>query len=73
MNEYRQTPWILWPFSTLWRLLSWILTLTGRFVIILLGIIFMIVGVIVTLTIIGAIIGVPLFLFGILLVFRGLF
>jgi hypothetical protein len=33
----------------------------------------MIVGVIVSLTIVGLIIGVPLFLFGLLLVFRGLF
>ena len=73
MSEYKQTPWILWPFTALWRLVSWILALTGRFIIILLGIIFMVVGVLVTMTIIGAFVGVPLFLFGVLLVFRGLF
>jgi hypothetical protein len=73
MTEYRRTPWIVWPFVALWRLLSWILELTGRFVAILLGIVFMIVGVIVTLTVIGAFVGVPMFLFGVLLVFRGLF
>jgi len=47
--------------------------MTGRLVAILLGIVFMVVGVIATLTVIGAIIGVPMFLFGVLLVFRGLF
>ena len=73
MAEQKKTPWFLWPFAALWRLVTWILELTGRFVAILLGIVFMIVGVIVTLTVIGAIVGVPLVLFGVLLVFRGLF
>ena len=62
MAEQTKTPWLSWPFVALWRL-----------VVILLGIVFMAVGVIATLTVIGAIIGVPMFLFGVLLVFRGLF
>lgn len=73
MAEQTKTPWLLWPFVALWRLVTWILAMTGRLVAILLGIVFMIVGVIATLTVIGAIIGVPMFLFGVLLVFRGLF
>ena len=73
MAEQTKTPWLLWPFVALWRLVTWILAMTGRLVAILLGIVFMVVGVIATLTIIGAIIGVPMFLFGVLLVFRGLF
>ena len=73
MAEQKKTPWFLWPFVALWRMVTWILELTGRFVAILLGIVFMVVGVIVTLTVIGAIVGVPMFLFGVLLVFRGLF
>jgi hypothetical protein len=73
MPEQTKTPWLLWPFVALWRLVTWILAMTGRLVAILLGIVFMVVGVIATLTVIGAIIGVPMFLFGVLLVFRGLF
>jgi len=73
MAEQTKTPWVLWPFVALWRLVTWILAMTGRLVAILLGIVFMVVGVIATLTVIGAIIGVPMFLFGVLLVFRGLF
>jgi len=73
MAEQTKTPWLLWPFVALWRLVTWILAMTGRLVAILLGIVFMVVGVIATLTVIGAIIGVPMFLFRVLLVFRGLF
>ncbi len=73
MAEKTKTPWLLWPFVALWRLVTWILAMTGRLVAILLGIVFMVVGVIATLTVIGAIIGVPMFLFGVLLIFRGLF
>ena len=73
MAEQTKTPWLLWPLVALWRLVTWILAMTGRLVAILLGIVFMVVGVIATLTVIGAIIGVPMFLFGVLLVFRGLF
>ncbi len=73
MAEQTKTPWLLWPFVALWRLVTWILAMTGRLVAILLGIVFMVVGVIATLTVIGAIIGVPMFLFGVLLIFRGLF
>ncbi len=65
--------WLLWPFAALWRLLALIVELTGRFVAMALGIVFMIVGVIVSLTVIGAIVGVPLALIGLLLFFRGLF
>lgn len=66
-------PWFLWPFAALWKLLAVIVELTGRFVAMVLGIVFIIVGVIVSLTIIGAIVGVPLAIIGLLLVLRGIF
>jgi hypothetical protein len=56
----------------LWRLLAGIITITGRLVAILLGVVFIIVGIILSLTIVGAILGIPLGLFGLLLVVRGL-
>ena len=73
MSEESKTHWIFWPFVALWRLVTGILELTGRFVAILLGVVFMAVGGLLSVTIVRAILGVPLFLFGVLLVFRGLF
>ena len=67
------TPWYLWPFVFIWKLLATIVELTGRFVAMVLGIVLVIVGVIVSLTIVGAIVGVPLALIGLLLFLRGLF
>jgi hypothetical protein len=69
----KRVPWFVWPFWVIWRLVVTIVELTGRLVAVILGLVLMIVGVIVSLTIVGLIIGVPLFLFGMLLVFRGLF
>ncbi len=66
-------PWYLWPFAAIWKLLSVIVELTGRFVAMVLGIVFIVVGVIVSLTIIGAIIGIPLAIIGLLLLLRGIF
>jgi hypothetical protein len=59
-------PWYLWPFVA-------IVELTGRFVAMLIGFVLVVVGVIVSLTIVGAIVGVPLALVGFLLFLRGLF
>jgi hypothetical protein len=64
---------LTWPFVALWRLLALILDLTGRLLTIVLGVVLMIVGVIVSLTVIGAVVGIPILLFGFLLVVRGLF
>jgi hypothetical protein len=72
-HQKHSTPWYLWPFTAIWRLLATIVELTGRFVAMVLGIVLVIVGVIVSLTIVGAIVGVPLALIGLLLFLRGLF
>ena len=69
----RHPSWVLWPFILLWKLLATIVELTGRFVAMILGIVLIIVGVIVSLTIVGAIVGIPLALIGLLLLLRGIF
>lgn len=69
----KHIPWYLWPFAALWKLLAVIVELTGRFVAMVLGIVFIIVGVIISLTIVGAIVGVPLAIIGLLLLLRGIF
>jgi hypothetical protein len=74
MNDTkRPIPWYLWPFWLIWKLVVGIIEFTGRIVGAILGLVLMIVGVIVSLTIVGLIIGAPLILFGFLLVLRSLF
>jgi hypothetical protein len=65
--------WAWWPLVALWKLLATIVEMTGRFVAIVLGLVFMLVGALVSLTIVGAIIGIPLFIVGLLLTLRGIF
>lgn len=69
----KRIPWYLWPFWALWRLVTLILAATGRLVAVILGLVFIIVGFVLSATIIGAIIGIPLIIFGFLLTIRGLF
>jgi hypothetical protein len=71
-HPHHHTHWLLWPVVALWRLLAGIITLTGRFVAMLIGVVFIFVGVLLSLTIVGAILGIPLALFGLLLIVRGL-
>ena len=73
MSEERKPHWIWWPFVAVWRLVTWIFELTGRMLAMLLGLVLIIVGTLVSLTVIGAVVGVPIGVFGILLVLRGLF
>ncbi len=66
-------PWFLWPFYAVWRLVTFILNATGRLLCAVLGIALMVVGSTVTLTIVGAPLGIPLVLLGVLLLVRALF
>jgi hypothetical protein len=72
-NSQKHIPWYLWPFAALWKLLAVIVELTGRFLAMVLGIVFIVVGIIISLTIVGAIIGIPLAIIGLLLLLRGMF
>jgi hypothetical protein len=72
-HEKHQTPWYLWPFVAIWKLLAVIVEMTGRLVAMIIGIVLMIVGVLVSLTIVGAIVGVPLAIVGLLLFVKGIF
>lgn len=66
-------PWIFFPFVLVWRLVAGIVGLVGRIVATILGVVFLIAGVALTMTVAGAIIGIPLFALGMMLVARGLF
>ena len=75
MNESTQgnVPWILWPFYATWKLLTLILNITGRIICALLGIAMMVAGTAISLSVIGAVLGIPLAAFGFLLTVRALF
>ncbi len=68
-----QLPILLWPFYAIWRLLTFILNVAGRLICSVLGIGMMIAGVAITMSVIGAPIGIPLASLGFLLLIRALF
>jgi hypothetical protein len=69
----RHVPILLWPFYALWRLLTLLLELIGRILCGALGLGLMIAGVAVTLSVVGAPVGIPLAAFGFLLLVRAIF
>ena len=69
----RDVPILLWPFYAIWRTLTFVLKLVGRLVCALIGIVFMVVGVAITVTVLAAPIGIPIAAFGFLLLVRALF
>jgi hypothetical protein len=72
MINPKNTHWLLRPFIWLWNLIATIVMLTGRFVAVLIGLVLILVGAILTVTVVGAIAGIPLLVLGVLLVIRGL-
>lgn len=62
---------LFFPIILLLGLILSVLKITGRLIMIILGGVFTIVGIIVSLTIIGAIIGIPLLLIGIGMIIIG--
>ena len=73
VNTNKHTPWYLWPFWALWKLVAGILELTGRLAGAIIGLVLLIVGAVLTVTVIGAIVGIPFIVFGLLLIVRSLF
>jgi hypothetical protein len=72
-NTTQQTPWLLWPFKMLMSLIEGIIKLTGRLVAAVIGLAIMIVGVVLTALVITAPLGIPLIVFGFMLMLRGIF
>jgi len=68
-----RVPWYLWPFYTIWRLITWIVRLTGRLIAVILGFALILLGAILCITVILLPLGIPMIVFGFLLTMRGLF
>ena len=64
---------LMWPFKAFWGLLTFILTVTGRFIAIVIGLALMISGLFLTLIVLTAPVGIPLIVVGFLLAVRGIF
>lgn len=73
MTTHKHVLWLLWPFYALAQLITGILKLTGRLVAALIGFVLLVAGVALSITIIGAILGVPLIIFGFMLLLRAIF
>jgi hypothetical protein len=56
-----------------WKLLAGIIVVTGRIVGVILGLVLMIAGAALSVTVVGAVIGVPLVVLGLLLMARSIF
>lgn len=65
--------WFLLPVWLIWKFITAIVEFTGRVVAIVLGFGLMAVGLLLSATIVGLIIGLPMILIGVLLVLRGIF
>ena len=72
-DDNKDIPVLLWPVYAIWRLLTLILEITGRIICAVLGLAMMAAGIAVTISIVAAPIGIPLVVFGFLLVVRALF
>ncbi len=75
MNESTQksVPLLLWPFYAIWRLLTFILEVIGRVFCAVLGIVLMIAGVAIVMSVVGAPVGIPLTALGFLFLVRAIF
>jgi hypothetical protein len=72
MIDTKNTSCLLRPFIWIWNFIAYIVMLTGRVLAVVLGLLLILVGGILTVTLIGAIIGIPILIIGVLLVIRGL-
>lgn len=72
-HEKGSSPWFLWPFVAVWNLLGLVLNIIGRIVGVLLGLALMAVGIVLTMTVAGAPVGIPVSILGFLLMIRSLF
>mgnify|MGYP007062347476 FL=1 len=64
---------LFFPFIALGKLVEGIMKMTGRLVAIMLGFAFLILGIVLSLTFIGVILGIPLAILGFTMIIRGLF
>ena len=75
MNNSRndRVPLLLWPFYAIWRLLTFVVELIGRVFCGILGLALMFSGIAIAITVLAAPLGIPIAVFGFLLLVRAIF
>ena len=75
MSEPRENriPLLLWPFYAIWRLLTFVVELIGRISCGVLGLALMVAGILITITVLAAPLGIPITALGFLLLVRAIF
>ena len=69
----RRTPILLLPLVLVWKLISMLVQLTGILLALVIGFVFMGVGVGLSMTVVGAVIGVPLLFLGVMITLRAIY
>lgn len=64
---------LAFPLMLMWRLTRLIVEAVGRLLAVAIGFVFLVVGTLLTLTGVGAIVGVPLLILGLALIIKGVF
>lgn len=64
---------ILWPFTLVWSFVGLIFKLLGCMLSAILGFVFIIIGAVLTITIVGAIVGIPMIISGTMLIIHSIF
>ena len=64
---------LFWPVIALWEFLTFVLKAAGRLITAVLGLALMIAGMFLTVTVVAAPLGIPLIVFGFLLMVRSIF
>ena len=73
MSVKKTSSWFLWPFVAVWDLLALVLNITGRVMAVIFGVVLMVVGIALTMTVAGAPVGIPFAVLGFLLMIRSVF
>lgn len=72
-SNANRVPVLLWPFYAIWRLLTFILKAIGRLLCAVLGLALLVAGAAITMSVVGAPLGIPLAILGFLLLVRAIF
>ena len=73
MKSSNDSSILMLPFRLLWSLVSFVIGLTGRIIAFFIAVVCLTLGVLLTGTVIGAVVGIPLIIVGLFLLVRSLF
>ena len=72
-NAFQRTPVVLWPVVAAWKIITKLVALTGILIALLVGFVLMVVGVTLSMTVVGAVVGLPLLFIGVMITLRAIY